>query len=205
MTIDLRPILIAPDSAASDILSNVGTAVSPFTGGMQQTELPGARWKLSFGYSNLNSQQGRVLKAVKSMLRGGANVATIYDLSYLPRRLTEPGAPVINGAAQTGVLLSTTGWTPSIPVLEIGDQISYLSTDGLYRMHMVTGSVSSNTAGVAVIPILPPIRNPPVQSAIVNSVKPTISAIWQDGGEVAVDGMMHATSFVFVEALYAIL
>ncbi|MCW2763973.1 MAG: hypothetical protein JWR85_4174 [Marmoricola sp.] len=203
--IDLRPILIAPDSAASDIISNVGTAVSPFTGGMQQTELPGARWKLSFGYSGLNSAQGRVLKAIKSMLRGGAQIANIYDLSYLPRRLVEPGAPVINGSAQSGILLSTTGWTPSIPVLEIGDQISYLSTDGFYRMHMVTGSVASNAAGVAVIPILPPIRNPPVQSTPVSSVKPTISCMWQDGGEVSVDGMMHGTSFVFVEALYAIL
>lgn len=205
MTVDLRPILIQPDSAASDIISNVGTAVSPFTGGMQQTELPGARWKLSFGYSNLSSAQGRILKAIKALLRGGANVATIYDLSYLPRRLIEPGAPVINGSAQAGTLLSIGGLTVSAPVYDIGDQISYLSTDGLYRMHMVTGSVVSNAAGVAVVPILPPIRNPPVQGTAVNSVSPSLSAIWQDGGEVQVNGMMHATSFVFMEALYAIL
>lgn len=205
MAVDLRPILIAPDTAASDIISNVGTAVSPFTGGMQQTELPGAKWKLTFGYSKLNSTQGRVLKAIKSMLRGGAQIAHIYDLSYLPRRIAEPGVPVVNGSAQTGIFLSVGGLTPSVPAYDIGDQVSYLSTDGFYRMHMVTGSVSSNSAGVAIVPILPPIRNPPVQASAVDSVKPAVSCMWQDGGEVSVDHMMHATSFVFLEALYAIL
>lgn len=200
--IDLRTTLFAPDSAKSDILSNVGISASPFTGGIQATELPGARWKLTFGYDSLSAKYGRQLKAIKAMMRGGAEVAHIIDLSYIPRRSSEPGVPVVNGANQAGAVLASAGWTPSIQILEVGDQISYLCSDGMYRMHIVTAPVSSNASGQANIPILPPLRNPPVNGTPISSIAPAVSVQLTGGGEVSIDGMLHSASFEFTEALY---
>ena len=206
MTTDLRNILVLrPDSASSDILHNVGTASSPFTGGVQQTELPGARWRLTFSYAALQAGEGRLMKAVKAICRGGAEVVHIYDLSYVPRRLIEPGLPAVGAAGQSGTVLGTTGWTPGTPVLEVGDQLSYLSTDGLYRMHTVVSPATSDAGGNANVFILPPMRNPPVAGTPISSVEPTVSAMLQDGGDVSVDGVVHATTLVFVEALYGLL
>lgn len=202
--IDLRSQLIAPDSAISDILYNTSGATSPFTGSVQNVELPGARWQLTFNYEKLDSRYGRVLKALKVALRGGAVVAHIYDLSYIGRRTVELGTPVVSGAGQTGNNLATSGWPVNTAVLEVGDQISYLASDGMYRMHMVMAAVSSNASGLAVIPILPPLRNPPVASLPVTSVMPSVSVTLTDGGSVNVNGMLHSASFVFTEALYGI-
>lgn len=181
--IDLRSTLFAPDSAKADIVSNVGIAASPFTGGIQVTELPGAKWKLTFGYDSLSAKYGRQLKAIKAMLRGGAEVAHIHDLSYLPRRSAEPGVPIVNGANQAGGVLASSGWTPGIAILEMGDQISYLCSDGMYRMHMVTGAVSSDGSGNANIPISPPLRNPPVNATPISSINPSVSVILTGGAK----------------------
>lgn len=205
MAIDLRPIMIAPDSAESDIAFNVGKAVSPFTGSEQGVELPGAKWVLTFNYRDLGPSYGRQFKAIKAQLRGGAEIAHIYDLSYIPRRLTEPGNPLVNGANQSGILLAVDGVTPNTTVYEYGDQISYLSTDGFYRMHMVTGPAVSNGTGQVNIPILPPMRNPPQDNSQVVSVKPSVTVTLADSSSVSVDGVIHAASYTFLEYLYNML
>lgn len=202
--IDLTAVLWAPDSAKADILNNVGIATSPFTQGMQVTELPGAKWKLTFSYENLSTEYGRKLRAIKAMLRGGAEIAHIIDLSYVPRRLVEPGVPVVAGANQTGSTLATSGWTPNTTILTMGDQISYLSTDGMYRMHIVAGDVASDANGNAGISFFPPMRNPPVDGTAISSVAPKVSVQLTDGGEVTIDGVICSADFTFTEALYQI-
>lgn len=201
--IDLRDNLFAPDTAVSDILNNVGVSASPFTGGEQITELPGARWKLSFSYKSLSPEYGRKFKSITAKLRGGAEIAHIYDRSYVPWRITEPGTPVIAGADQTGISLATSGWTASTLVLKEGDQLSYLSTDGLFRMHVVTADVTSDSSGLAAVPILPPMRNPPVDGGAINSVTPSISVRQTGGGSVQINGVIVDANYEFTEALEA--
>lgn len=200
--IDLRAIMISPDSAESDISHNVSKAVSPFTGSEQGVALPGDKWVLTFNYKDLGPSYGRQFKAIKAMLRGGAEVAHIHDLSYIPRRLVEPGAPLINGANQAGTLLNVDGVTPNTTVYEFGDQISYLCSDGCFRMHMVTGPAVSDGLGQVKIPIMPPLRNPPVDNAAVNSVKPSITVTLMDSSAVSVSTVIHAASFTFLEYLF---
>jgi hypothetical protein len=206
MTVDLRPLLFPPDKGSSNIVDNVGMAQSPFTGGQQVTELPGARWQLRFQYSNLNIQQGRLLKAIAAMLRSGGALAHIYDFAYIARRSTEPGVPLIAGAAQTGNILVVDGVTPNlVNAYMIGDQISYLSTDGCYRMHIVTANVNASAGGVCNIPIHMPMRNPPVDNDPLISVQPSVTVI-ADGrtGQVEIAGNVVSVDFALVEALYAI-
>ncbi|HCH8414899.1 TPA: hypothetical protein NNT57_004555 [Salmonella enterica] len=205
MAIDLRNVLIAPDSATSDIINNVGIAVSPFTGGVQVTELIGAKWKLTFNWENLHMKHSRLLKAVKAQLRGGAEVAHITDYSYIPRRSTELGTPVVNGANQVGGNLAASGFTASTRLFEYGDQLSYLCTDGMYRMHIVTAPVDSDASGNALIPISPPLRNPPVNGTAINSVSPCVSVSLTSGGNVSIDGVIVSAQFEFTEQLYGVL
>lgn len=201
--IDLRTVLIPPDSAVSDILTNIGVSASPFTGDEQITELPGARWKLTFSYKSLDSSYGRKFKSLTAKLRGGAEIAHIVDLSYVPWRITEPGTPVIAGADQSGISLATSGWNPSTLVLKEGDQLSYLSTDGLYRMHVVTADVTTDAGGLATVPIMPPMRNPPVNGGAINSVKPAVSVRHSGGGSVQINGVIVDANYEFTEALTA--
>lgn len=208
MTYDLRPLLVdRPDTASHDIVSNTGTITSPFTGGTQHTELPGARWRISFGWGALDMAEARRMKAIKALCRGGAEVVHIHDLGYAPRRTLEPGVPVVAAPLGEGggILLPSSGWTPSSLVLDFGDQISYLATDGLYRMHMITAPVLSGADGTALLPILPPIRNPPAVGAALNSVNPSVSVILVGGGQVSSEGVVGAMSLEFEEALYGIL
>lgn len=205
MAIDLRNVLFAPDSANSDIVNNVGIAVSPFTGGVQVTELIGAKWKLTFSYENLSAKYSRLLKGIKAQLRGGAEVAHIVDYSFIPWHDTEFGAPVINGANQVGGNISASGFTASKRIFEYGDQLSYLCSDGMYRMHVVTAPVDSNASGQALIPISPPLRNPPVNGTPINTVNPCVSVSLSSGGQIAIDGVIVSAQFEFTEQLYGVL
>lgn len=423
--IDLRTILanLKPDTATIDIMSNVGVSYSPWTGGAQFTELPGAKWKMLWTYNALEASDGRILKAVKAMFKGGAEVCHVRDFAYMARRTVEPGAPVVagrvesvsvtaggagytsppavaftggagtgaaatagmgvgsvtvtadgagyttapavgftggagtgatataacgvdavavgsggsgyttapavvisggggsgatatatvsagavtgvtvtargagytsaptvsfsggggvgaaatatlgvdavtvtnpgsgyttppavaftggggagatatsalkvltvtvttNGAnytsapavsftggggagaaatasiAQTGAVLVIDGCTPSAPAYAMGDQVSYLSVDGMYRMHMATANVNADASGRVLLPILPPIRNAPTTAAGVDSLTPSVSVNLTEGGAVTIDGVVHSASFTLTEALYGIL
>jgi hypothetical protein len=204
--IDLRPLLFPPDSADKGLQYNVGSAQSPFDGSVQTTELPGARWGITLAYKDLNIATGRKLTAIAAMLRGGAQVAHIYDYHYIPRRATEPGAPKINGANQTGTLLAIKGGTPGQGYI-MGDQVSYLSTDGMYRMHIVVGDTNFDGAGNMNLPILPPMRNPPVADDNVISVQPSISVTLpaKEVPSASINRMVVAMNFNFIEALHALL
>jgi hypothetical protein len=283
MSTDLRTLLanLKPDTATIDIVSNVGASYSPWTGGGQFTELPGAKWKMAWTYNALDSIEGRVMKAVKAMMKGGAEVCHVRDFAYMARRTVEPGAPVVGpgvvlgvaitapgagytvapavvftggggagaaatavidggkvveinvtapgagytsapavsftgggggagatataSAGQAGAVLTITGCTPSAPAYAIGDQVSYLSVDGMYRMHMATANVNADATGKVLLPILPPIRNAPTFGAGVDSLTPSVSVNLTDGGAVTIDGVVHSLSWTLTEALYGIL
>jgi hypothetical protein len=76
---------------------------------------------------------------------------------------TQGGAPVINGANQTGSSIATTGWTASTNVLNAGDIVFFAGSrrinplnrqsTGDLRSWVVLAPVTSNGAGQANIPI----------------------------------------------------
>lgn len=200
--LDLRNILTEPDSAISDIVSNVGINVSPFTGGIQTVEMVGAKWKLSFSYQSLSLEHGRIFKALKSQMRSGARLCLVPDMSYIPRSLQVKGAPIISGANQAGSSLKIAGMFPNSRIFEIGDQLSYLAADGLYHMHIVTSASDSDESGIVYAQIEPPLRNPPLNGGSVELVKPCISALLTGGGEVSTQGVLISCSLEFTEALY---
>lgn len=200
--IDLTATLFEPDSATNKLMFNTGTATSPFTGGRQTTNLPGARWSLKYTYKDLSMELSRKLSGIQAVLAGGAEIAHIRDYTFFPRMSAPLGAPIVNGASQVGSSLKTSGWKAGQVVLEFGDRLSYLATDGLYHLHTVTANISSDENGIAYVPISPPLHNPPVDGAHVETINPIVSVTCTDSGEVSIDGVVSGITLQFEEALY---
>jgi hypothetical protein len=115
------------------------------------------------------------------MWRNGTEF-TIQHFSYLTRNGTGgPGAPLVNGANQTGSSLVTDGWTPSLgAALRYGDIIKVA---GLKQVFDVSGDVATNGAGQATIPINPPIwvGGSPADNAVITVTGVTLDAfIYQE-------------------------
>jgi hypothetical protein len=65
---------------------------------------------------------------------------------------------VINGAGQSGEVLSTSGWTANAQAMRAGDWLSYVDLGGRQRLHQVVADASANASGIAALTISPPIR-----------------------------------------------
>jgi hypothetical protein len=207
MTTDLRTLLdqLPPDSAAADLAFNVGVAQSPFTGGTQTTELPGTRWQLQMSWESLEPEDGMILRAIKAMCRGGAEVVHVRDFHYQPRRQAEPGAPVAAaGNVGGGTLLHLSGLTPGATVYQLGDVVNYLDPDGYWRAHQVLGAVVSDGAGNAVLPILPSMKKPPANGTAVGSTNITVSCTCKSFDAIQAQGWVHSATAAFEEFIFGI-
>lgn len=119
------------------------------------------------------------------------------------------GTPLVNGANQTGSSLLTKGWTALITgVLKEGDVLTNASTfavnpltgetQGFLREHVVTADVDSDAAGLATVPIYPPMTP---QGALVH--RPTINASPADNAIILIFGSATAHAGVVAnQALY---
>lgn len=201
--IDLTTKLISPDTATCTLQFNTARNTSPFTGGGQTTEMPGAKHVLKYSYTNLSLEKMRLFNGIFAMLRGGAVVAHIKDYSSVPWHGLAFGTPVISAANQTGSTLQISGFNPTSRVLAFGDKISYLAIDGLYHLHtVIDDNVESDATGNATVKIAPPIHNSPKQGSYVETVTPVVSVILTDSSEVSINGVVTDTSLTFTEALY---
>lgn len=133
--------------------------LSPSQSGVLQfraTQQVGRRWTETFGLIDAETATGRaVLTEINQLWRNG----TIFNITH--RRLLTVlgaggGAPLVNGAGQTGSSIVTDGWPNNTVVLKAGDIVNFGA--GPPPIHYdVTSDVSSNGSGQATIPINPPI------------------------------------------------
>lgn len=165
------PIIRRPAEAAERLIGLTQTHESPFDGTLQTLEMPGARWEFTVTWPTLSPDDRRELAAFLARLRGRAGRFT-YGPFWSPRRATGGGVPLINGAGQSGEVLSTSGWTPSVQVMRAGDWLSYVDTGGRQRLHQVVADASANGSGVAALTISPPIRRAGANGAAVEIAAP---------------------------------
>ena len=145
---------VCPASLTWKPESNSKTFRSPFTGASQTVRHPGTRWLCSLIFNNLDDDKSRRLDALISDLDGEWGRVKIRDWGRAGR---EPaGSPVVSDTGQTGVILHTKGWSPGVIVLRVGDYLTV--NDELKR---VTADVTSNSNGIAEIPIAPMLRSSP--------------------------------------------
>lgn len=158
---------IFPQNESWSFVSKTQTFKSDLTGKEQHAELPGSYWSASLTFSKLSRPNGRALAAFVSSLKGKAG--RCYITPYEARTvLGNPlGAPVVNGADQTGGALITSGWASSVEVLKAGD---YFEVNG--ELKLVTQDVVSSAVGSATINFVPDLRTAPVDTAPISTTNP---------------------------------
>lgn len=129
---------------------------------------PKAYWGVTVGISTVYVQSVAE-PGFKGFIPNIANFEIFMDQN-IPTQQTGSygGTPLTNGAGQTGSVLVTNGWTPSITnLLNVGDIFTIagvnavnpesLSSTGSLRNFVVTATASSNSGGSSSISIYPPI------------------------------------------------
>lgn len=159
------PVDVCPASLSWRPESNSKTFRSPFNGASQTVRFPGTRWVCSLTFNNLSDDKSRRIDALVAELDGEFGRVKIRDWGRDGR--TPAGVPVVSDANQSGVELHSKGWTPGRVVLRTGD---YLTVNN--ELKIVTADVSSNSSGIAIIPIAPMLRTAPPANAKIEVAAP---------------------------------
>lgn len=168
--------LATPPAFEFGLVSNTQKFESPLNRTTQTLELPGARWFASFTYDNLRETDLRVLTAFLTQLRGMGGRFYLWDMSRPKPRGVATGAPVVNGASQTGSSLATSGWTANVTgILKAGD---YVGFNG--ELRMVVADANSDGTGLATLSLDAPMRASPANGAAITTTKPTCKMMLTD-------------------------
>ena len=148
-------------------VAQVAHSRSPFTGEGQFYAHQGQIWAAQFDLPPMRRADAEPWVAFLLSLNGmqGTFLAGIAG-SDVPRGIAT-GAPVVNGASQTGQVLLTDGWTPSqTGILKAGDLIQ-LGTGADTHLHKVLADANSDGAGAATLDIWPRLRVSPMDNAAI--------------------------------------
>lgn len=139
----------------SPALLDWGGALTPALGGPTQTLLRlGTRFTADYQVPKMWAQPwGRlwVSRLLQAKLAGG--MLPIFQDGF---DVGAPGAPVVDGASQSGSSIALRGLTPHYASRE-GQFFNLIHGDRRY-LHMVTGQVIADSAGKVTLPILPMLR-----------------------------------------------
>lgn len=138
-------------------------------GGKSQGVRRTALWKATLHFKNQSEDGYRELQAMLGKLTDPQNVVLIRDPSYAPRG-TAGGTPKVDGANQTGNVISTKGWSHSELVLKAGDLMQFATR----QMVRVTDDITSTSSGKADIHIAPYIRTSPKDAAGIEVLDPAV-------------------------------
>lgn len=146
---------------------------------------PAAYWTLANAFTGVFVQQVAE-GALKGYLANIANFEIFMDQNVQSQTVGAlGGVPTVLGAGQTGSNLITTGWTPGAAnVLLPGDVFTIAgvfavnpksrASTGALRNFLVTGPVSANALGQAVVPIYPAIT--PFGAGVLGNPYQTVTA-----------------------------
>lgn len=116
----------------------------------------GRTWTETYKAFQASSPEGRAFLAFINDCWRNGKTFDIEHYFYLTRNGTGgPGAPLVNGANQTGSSLVTDGWTPNlVGVLKAGDIIRLT---GVPFVRDVLADVNTNGTGQATLTLNPPL------------------------------------------------
>ena len=144
----------------------VAQVTSPFSLQSQVQDWGGRAWAYDIQLTPTKGHDGRALSVFFDALAGASGRFLFADPS-IEQEL--PGDPRVLGGGQTGSALTMAGLIPSYPVFSAGDFFS-LGAGLDTRLYRVTADVSSDAAGEATVPIIPPLRLSPVDEAAVEAI-----------------------------------
>lgn len=131
----------------------VAQSRSPFTYQSQVYEHNGAMWIAEVTFPLMSRADAEAWTCFLLKLNGPYGTFLLGDPSAKTPQGYASGSPKVNGANQTGKVLNTKGWTPSITnILKAGDYIQ-ISTS-LYKVLVDANSDSSGNATLDIWPRL---------------------------------------------------
>lgn len=135
---------------------------SPLNGSTQTAGRPGARWKATLEFENMDLAQGAALDGWLAAMDGMANRTNIF-----PHHRPGTGATAtVNGASQVGTTLNIN--CAANRVFAAGD---FFSVNG--EMKMITASTLANSSGQATLSFSPMLRASPISGSNVVFTQPT--------------------------------
>lgn len=168
---------IHPDQLDWHLMPNVQQFRSPLTAKTQTIEMPGAAWVIRARFSQLKRAEMAELEAFIARQRGGVHTFTWHHLGQPTPRGSAPGAPLVNGASQTGTTLTTDGWTVSqADILLPGD---LFAVNG--ELKRIVEAVDSDASGEATLTFEPPLRTAPADNVALTTTNPTTTFALLDG------------------------
>lgn len=158
-------------SVQRGLVSAAAVQRSPFTGEMRPQIWGGEWWTYEFEIGPFEAAEGRALDADLNSLKGRAGTFLLEDPSAA--NAVTAGSPMVDGGGQSGAVLNTKGWTPSVAVFSKGDFFS-LGSDTETRLYQVTDDVVSDASGLAAVPIQPNLRLSTTDSEFLETTQPRV-------------------------------
>ncbi len=140
----------------------VATLESPFTLEEQVFEHQGQAWALTFELPPMLRATAEPWLAALMSLNGKRGTFLIGDPIAKSALGSVAGAPVVDGAGQTGKELNTRGWTASAGGVLLAGDYFQVGSGGTTRFYKALKDVSADGSGNATIDIWPRLRESPV-------------------------------------------
>lgn len=148
----------------------VGVSQSPFTYKQQVVDFTGQQWQAEVTMPPMTRDEAEEWVAFLVKLKGQLGTFLLGDPSAATPRgsaSSTPGTPLVNGANQTGGVLTVDGLpTSATGYLKVGDYIQ-LGSGSSSTLHKVLTQVDSDGSGTASIDIYPSLRSAPADDAAI--------------------------------------
>ena len=175
----LLPAGIAPNSIKFALL-DYGLTLRPALGGaVQRVSRAGSRYRAEMSFPPLKGANARrtISRLLEAKRTGGIRVT--FPLMDEPQGV--PGAPLVDGAGQSGTSLAIRGLAPFYAFKE-GFWLSVIAASGQPYLHNCRSNLRADATGHATIVIEPPLRVPFADGATILLAAPVIEG-FIDGGD----------------------
>lgn len=168
-------------SSRVGLRSNTQAFDSPLSGTVQTLELVGARWIFTYELPGMKRVTAAAWQALFVGANGRAGRIFAFDPDAKTPRGTWAGAPLVNGASQTGLSLILDGFTAAATVksgdyFQVGTELKMLTADG-----------TADGSGNLTVSFAPSLRASPADNAPVTSSNPQCIAMLVDDNQAAWD------------------
>jgi hypothetical protein len=191
-----------PGFIRSRLLMRAVAAVSasPFTGEQQVYQHQGQWWEGEATLPPMLRAAAEPWLAAFASLMGRRGTLLFGDPDGKTWIGTGPGAPLVNGASQTGNSLITDGWTASMTI-KAGNYIQ-LGSGSSQRLYKILKDVVADGAGNATLDIFPRLRESPADNAaITTSNCKGVFRLTSEFEWTADEMSRYAISFSLIEAI----
>ncbi len=161
------PTAPAPVRVKLTARSTAAMSQSPFTGEQQVYAHQGQWWEAVVEYPVMPRAHAEPILSALVQLLGRKGTLLLGDADAAVANGSLDGAPVVDGAGQSGQTLATRGWTNNASgVLAAGDYIQ-VGSGTAQRLYKVLNDANADSAGEATLDIFPRLRESPADGATI--------------------------------------